>query len=413
MRTRLIALPVIILLFLWSCSNNPDLTDPLPPGETATISFAFSIPPEIQSLVSTAEAIVSASDMDTIFQTLTVSPNSVSGIIEAIPAGDDRKFEVNVYDSSGVLTYSGEAISKVLANQTITLDIILYPQTNTGTVIINGTFYQGDPTDGKIVFLRDTGSSDDIVIMNGDLSNLVQLTTTSEQESNPHISSDYSKICFTRQVGGLIRPFIMNADGSNEVALSFHAGANVTHMVWSPDAEDIVLSSDFSGAREIYIYNVASEDLTQLTFNGARNWLPSWSPDGQKIGWASDQTGIFRTYTMNRDGSNQMRLTTTTNLEERTLVYSPDGNTIVFAARTGSAWDLYKIDADGTNLEQVTNTPGVNEHHHTWSPDGRFILAAELAGSNYGLYLYDMQNNFARQLYLDDPNIQEDHPHWR
>ena len=352
MPIRLIALPVIMFLFFGSCSNTSSLTDPSFSDETASVSFAFSIPSEIQSLVSTAEVIVSASDMDTIFQALTVTPNSVSGIIESIPAGDDRKFEVNVYDASGILTYSGETMTKVLANQTITLDIILYPQTSTGTVIINGTFYQGAPAEGRIVFLRNTGNSDEIVIMDGDKTNSMQLTTTNSPETHPHLSSDLTKICFTREINGLIRPFIMNADGSNETALSFHSGANVTHMVWSPDGEDIVLSSDFSGAREIYIYNVASEDLTQLTSNGSRNWLPTWSPDGQKIGWASDQTGGFKTYIMNRDGSNQVRLTNSGNLEERALEFSPDGNTIVFVGRNSPAWDLYKIDLNGSNTPE-------------------------------------------------------------
>ena len=145
---------LIFMVLLWgSCSNQSSLTDPSQTDEVSTTTISFNITPEIQSLVSSAEAIVSASDMDTIFQTLTVTPNSVSGTIESIPAGDDRKFEVMVYDSTGLLTYSGEAITNVIANQTITLNIILYPQTNTGTVIISGTFHQGNPTDGRMVFL--------------------------------------------------------------------------------------------------------------------------------------------------------------------------------------------------------------------------------------------------------------------
>jgi len=384
---------------------------PEPTDEVANISLAFAVPPEIQSLVSSAKAVVSAVDMDTIRQTLTVTPTSVSGTIADIPSGLNRKFEIFVYDSNGDLTYQGEASTKVEANQTIILNITLIPVNHTGTVIINGTFQQNN-SDERIVFLSDQNGSDDIYIMDGNGNNQTRLTTTVENETHPHISSDRSRICFTREVNGLIRPFVMNADGSDEQELPFHSGATVTHLVWSPDGKDIVLSSDASGAREIYIYNVSSEDLTQLTSNGARNWLPTWSPDGQTIGWASDQIGQFKTYLMNRDGTAQKRLTTTSGIEERAQEFSPDGNSIVFVGRATSAWDLYRIDSDGSNFEQITFTTGLNEIHHCWSPDGQFILT-HILGNESGLYLIDVQDNYSVEVFLDEPGVNEDHAHWR
>ncbi|MGH1362123.1 MAG: TolB family protein [Calditrichia bacterium] len=175
-------------------------------------SLAFAVPPEIQSLVSSAEAVVSAVDMDTIRQALTVTPTLVSGTIADIPSGLNRKFEIFVYDSNGVLTYRGEAFTNVEASQTIILDITLIPVNHTGTVIINGTFQQGN-SGQRIVFLSNQNGSDDIYIMDGNGNNQIRLTATLENETHPHLSSDRSKICFTRAVNGLIRPFVMNADG--------------------------------------------------------------------------------------------------------------------------------------------------------------------------------------------------------
>ncbi len=99
----------------------------------------------MNDLVVSAEAIVTAGDMDSIRSELTVTGSSVSGTIVDIPAGTNRKFEVFTYNADGVLTYSGSAVSVVPAGEVITLQITLYPQTGTGSVIIVGTFAENQP----------------------------------------------------------------------------------------------------------------------------------------------------------------------------------------------------------------------------------------------------------------------------
>ncbi len=133
-----------MLLTLIACQQNSSGPDVLP-EEGSELVLSFPISQQIQHLVATAEAVVSAADMDTIVAELTVTDDAVEGSIEDIPAGDNRHFEVFVYNDASELTYFGEANANVPAGQTIVLNITLYPQVpNVGTVIINGTFFNSD-----------------------------------------------------------------------------------------------------------------------------------------------------------------------------------------------------------------------------------------------------------------------------
>jgi Tol biopolymer transport system component len=68
----------------------------------------------------------------------------------------------------------------------------------------------------KISFSRNVGNGGEIWVMNADGSNPIQLTfTPSADDISPTWSSDGSKIAFARFSGGNYDIWTMNADGSN------------------------------------------------------------------------------------------------------------------------------------------------------------------------------------------------------
>ena len=66
--------------------------------------------------------------MDEIRQDLTIDGDVITGIVRDIPAGDERRFVLNGYDSSGNLAYSGSAIADVVAESQVTVRITLRKQ---------------------------------------------------------------------------------------------------------------------------------------------------------------------------------------------------------------------------------------------------------------------------------------------
>lgn len=58
---------------------------------------------------------------------------------------------------------------------------------------------------------------------------------------------------------------------------------------WSPHGDDIVFSGLNDGQSDLFIYNLSSGNVEQLTNDAYSDIHPSWSPDGKKILFVSDR----------------------------------------------------------------------------------------------------------------------------
>ena len=82
----------------------------------------------VAATLSRAEVVITGSNMDEIRQDLTINENVITGIVQNIPAGNERRFTLNGYDSSGKLAYSGSAIADVVAGEQVTVRITMKKQ---------------------------------------------------------------------------------------------------------------------------------------------------------------------------------------------------------------------------------------------------------------------------------------------
>ena len=400
------------ILFLFECQKQNSITNPAA-KDGSSVSLYFEKPTSLDTLVVFAKAIVSAQNMDTIFVDLTVETNSVTGTIENIPAGPHRKFEVLTYDADTNLTYYGHAFIDVPAGQVITLQIILYPVNNTGTVIIVGTFSPFPHPDSKIVFHADYNGLNDIYMIDPDGNNLINLTNSSFDDIRPLLSPDRSQISFRRIINGIHRPFIMGSDGRNLHELNVLPGYDVGKCDWSPDGQKVTFNAYYDGDDELFTYDLNFEQLNRLTYNSYTDWAPVWSPRGDWIFYMSDEGGFYRMFKIHPDGTGKALINNLQVMEERAPRISPDGNSVVFISRdNSSAWDIFIINVDGSNLVRLTNTPTVNEQECSWSPDGQKIIFVKDDGTMGG-GIYTMNADGTDIIQLIDTPYNEDWPHWR
>ncbi len=169
----------------------------------------------------------------------------------------------------------------------------------------------------------------------------------------PSWSPDGSRIAFVSNVvGSGTQIFVVNADGTG---LRQFANLDVNiGVAWSPDGSKIALSA-YGGAKyNIFVLDVNSATLTQLTHTaGGTDLTPAWSPDGGRIAFVSDRDGDDEIYVMNADGSGQIRLTTSAG-PDLWPAWSPDGVQIAFDSHLDGNIQIYLMHADGSGQTPIT-----------------------------------------------------------
>ena len=102
----------------------------------------------------------------------------------------------------------------------------------------------------------------------------------------------------------------MNSDGSNVEKID-HAGHGLRgRPAWSPNGQLLAFSwRRPSGNFDIYMMDIASRQLVELTRDAGRNERPSWAPDGRHLVFESTRTGTRQIWSMLADGSEPQQLT--------------------------------------------------------------------------------------------------------
>lgn len=200
-------------------------------------------------------------------------------------------------------------------------------------------------------------------IINVDGSNLIHISAY-KSFSDPVWSPDSQKVVFD---GNCSEPAIcvMDADGTNLTMLTQKIKA--AGPVWSPDGNKIAFSTDWGGDSQIYVMNADGSDLVSISYT-VSPWdhNPVWSPDSRKIAFNSYRDGNYEIYVVNADGTGLINLTKNP-VDEGEKVWSPDGTKIAFVSSRDGDSGIFLIDADGTNLIRLTNS-NANDHSLAWSP---------------------------------------------
>jgi len=118
-------------------------------------------------------------------------------------------------------------------------------------------------------------------------------------------------VVFVSDRGGVPQLYMMNADGTDTRKIDLPDMGYVIDPAWSPNGQLIAFSwRRPSGNYDIYIMDVVSHQLREITRDAGRNERPSWAPDGRHIVFESTRSGTRQIWTMLADGSQPHQLTT-------------------------------------------------------------------------------------------------------
>jgi TolB protein len=187
--------------------------------------------------------------------------------------------------------------------------------------------------------------------------------------SSPAWSPDGTKVMFMSSMSGNPELFVAEADGSQVRRLTHSVGAS-TSPAWNPKTgQRVAFISDRGGLPQLYTMDAGGGDVVRVTLPDMGYIIdPAWSPNGQLLAFSWRRPGgNYDIYLMEIASQQLVELTRDAGRNERPS-WAPDGRHIVFESTRSGTRQIWSMLADGTGVRQLT-TQGQNESPN-WSPSG-------------------------------------------
>jgi TolB protein len=254
--------------------------------------------------------------------------------------------------------------------------------------------------DGKrVVFVSNRGGRPNVWSMRSDGGDPMNLTSDQGDSGSPAWSPDGKQIAFqSSRIGGIVRIFVMNADGSGEHALASVSGER---PAWSPDGKRIAYQATRHRVIGIYVFDIAAGSEQRLTDPETPCLEPAWSADGKKILHVRvPKPSTSELFLMDADGEKVQQVTHSASLTAEAPAWSPDGARIAFTGGFSMHHAIFLMKVDGTEISRLTGTDG-DQANASWSRDGQRIFFESNAAGNSDIFSMPVPAGTGRRLTFD------------
>jgi dipeptidyl aminopeptidase/acylaminoacyl peptidase len=172
----------------------------------------------------------------------------------------------------------------------------------------------------------------------------------------------------------------------------------ITRYLYKPDAGEGMTRFNDNQRLHIFVVDIASRQVRQLTRGNFDEHSIDWSPDGTQLVFASnrepnqDEFFNYDLFTLSLADNSIHRLTATESCEYNPL-WSPDGESIVYRGTRRGLTDrettmedthVWVMKADGSNRREIGGVIDNRQGVPQWAPDGNAVyFTVQERGSNH------------------------------
>jgi len=133
---------------------------------------------------------------------------------------------------------------------------------------------------------------------------------------------------------------------------------------WSPDGRLVAFSGLAGGKTDLYIYDLGSKSLRQLTDDLFGDLQPAWSPDGHSVAFVTDRFGTdlsllsygnYELALIEPDSGKIRRLPGFASAKNINPQWAPDSKSIYFLSDRNGKTDVYRLELESDKIFEVTN----------------------------------------------------------
>jgi hypothetical protein len=238
------------------------------------------------------------------------------------------------------------------------------------------------PSGDRIAFISDRSEYFSVYLMSSEDGTIIRKLVTGQQTADfeeLHLitpgmcwSPDSRRLALTAKSGARDAIILLDAESGDEEKLEFGLDG-IFSVDWGGGAaaDKLAFVGVDSGRSDIYVYDLATKELTNVTNDPFSDSDPAWSADGRSIFFCSD-----RRDSVNGEVPAGFRM--------QDFNYGEN--------------DIYRVDAATCTVERLTDFPGSSETSPAATPDGGHLLfISDMNGIN-NIYVRDLRTGEVRPI---------------